>query len=151
MGHKTRLSIYNFILLYSTFQNGQSYFSMNDIGIISLLNKLDYESLLYQNNLTTFDVEIIARVSIWATLDHHNLISFFLSTVFVFATFWKNCCPKCNLFNPFWNNPWFLRVYSTSFLKTLWEKEKLLVTSNFSFSHSVFYPFEELFFHFCQI
>ena len=25
-----------------------------------------------------------------------------------------------------------------------WEKEKLLVTSNFSFSHSVFYPFEEL-------
>ena len=26
-------------------------------------------------------------------------------------------------------------------LKTLWEKEKLLVTSNFSFSLSVFYPF----------
>ena len=31
---------------------------------------------------------------------------------------------------------WFLRVCST-----LWEKEKLLVTSNFYFSHSVFYPF----------
>ena len=29
-------------------------------------------------------------------------------------------------------------------LETLWEKEKLLVTSNFSFSHSVFYPFREL-------
>ena len=29
-------------------------------------------------------------------------------------------------------------------MKTLWEKEKLLVTSNFSFSHSVFYPFEDL-------
>ena len=29
--------------------------------------------------------------------------------------------------------PWFLRVCSTSLLKTLWEKEKLLVTSNFSF------------------
>ena len=27
------------------------------------------------------------------------------------------------------------------FLKTLWEKEKLLVTSNFSFSHNNFYPF----------
>ena len=27
---------------------------------------------------------------------------------------------------------------STNGLKTLWEKEKLLVTSNFSFSHSVF-------------
>ena len=44
------------------------------------------------------------------------------------------------------NKPWFLRVCSTSFffffffLKTQWEKEKLLVTSNFFFSHSVFYP-----------
>ena len=42
--------------------------------------------------------------------------------------------------NPFPNKPWFSRVYSTSLLKTLWEKEKLLM-SNFSFSHSVFYPF----------
>ena len=47
-------------------------------------------------------------------------------------------------FNPFPNKPWFLRVCSTSLLKTLWEKEKLLVTSNFSFSHNVFYPFIEL-------
>ena len=46
--------------------------------------------------------------------------------------------------NPFPNKPWFLRVSSTSLLKTLREKEKLLVTSNFSFSHSVFYPFREL-------
>ena len=36
------------------------------------------------------------------------------------------------------NKPLFLRVYSTSLWKTLWEKEKLLVVSNFSFSHSVF-------------
>ena len=28
-------------------------------------------------------------------------------------------------------------------LKTLWEKEKLLVTSNFSFFHNIFYPFGE--------
>ena len=34
----------------------------------------------------------------------------------------------------------YSRVCSTSLLKTLREKEKLLVTSNFSFSHSVFYP-----------
>ena len=27
-----------------------------------------------------------------------------------------------------------------SLLKTLWEKEKMLVTSIFSFSHNVFYP-----------
>ena len=48
-------------------------------------------------------------------------------------------------FNPFPNKPWFLRVYSTSLLKTQREKEKLLVTSNFSFSHSVFCPFGKLF------
>ena len=39
---------------------------------------------------------------------------------------------------------WFLCVYSTSLLITLWEKEKLLVTSDLSFSHCVFYPFREL-------
>ena len=39
--------------------------------------------------------------------------------------------------NPSPNKPWFLPV-------SLWEKDKLLVTSNFSFSHSVFYPFGEL-------
>ena len=45
---------------------------------------------------------------------------------------------------PFPNKPWFLPVCSTSLLKTLWEKEKLLITSNFSFSHTVFHLFEEL-------
>ena len=29
-------------------------------------------------------------------------------------------------------------------LKTPWEKEKLLLTSNFTFSHRVFYPFDAL-------
>ena len=48
------------------------------------------------------------------------------------------------LFNPFPNKPWFLRVCCTSLLKTLWDKEKLLITSNFSFSHSVFYSFRVL-------
>ena len=43
----------------------------------------------------------------------------------------------------FSNMPWFLRVCGTSLLKTKWEKEKLLVTSNFSFSHSVFCLFGE--------
>ena len=47
-----------------------------------------------------------------------------------------------NLLNPFPNKPWFLRFCSTSLLKTLWEKEKLLLTSNFSFSHTVFYSFK---------
>ena len=47
-------------------------------------------------------------------------------------------------FNPFPNKPWFLRVCSTSLLKTLWEKEKLLIMRNFSFFLSVFYQFQKL-------
>ena len=47
-------------------------------------------------------------------------------------------------FYPFPNKPWFLRVCNTSLLKTMREKEILLVTSNFSFFHCVFYPFGEL-------
>ena len=47
-------------------------------------------------------------------------------------------------FNPFPNKPWFLRVSRTSLLKTLWEKEKLLVTSNISFSHNVFYSIKAI-------
>ena len=41
-------------------------------------------------------------------------------------------------------SPGFYCVCGTSLLKTLWEKEKLLVTSNFSFSRSVFYLLGEL-------
>ena len=49
---------------------------------------------------------------------------------------------KCSIFfmviNLFPNKPWFLRVCSKSLLKTMWEKEKLLLMSNFSFSPTVF-------------
>ena len=54
------------------------------------------------------------------------------------AVFFLSLLYSCTTFNPFPNKPWFSRVFSISLLKTLWEKEKLLVTSNFSFSHSVF-------------
>ena len=43
--------------------------------------------------------------------------------------------------NSFPHSDTFWRPWETSLLKTLWEKEKLLVTSIFSFSHSVFYQF----------
>ena len=49
--------------------------------------------------------------------------------------------------SPFPNKSWFLRACCTSLLKTLWEKEKLLVMSNFSFSHL----FGRVFYHFHQI
>ena len=48
------------------------------------------------------------------------------------------------MLNPFPKKPWFLHVCNTSLLKTLQGKEKLLVTSKFSSSLSVFYPFGEL-------
>ena len=48
-------------------------------------------------------------------------------------------------FYPFPNKTWFLCGCSTSLLKTLWEKEKLPVSSNFSFFHNVFYPLGELY------
>ena len=38
----------------------------------------------------------------------------------------------------------YVSAVQLNLLKTLWEKEKLLVTSNFSFSHGVFYLFGEL-------
>ena len=50
---------------------------------------------------------------------------------------------KLNL-NSFPNKPLFLRVCGTNLLKTLWKKEKLLVTSNCSSSHSVFNLFWEI-------
>ena len=43
--------------------------------------------------------------------------------------------------DPFPHNDTFWRPWETSLLKTLWEKKKLLILSNFSFSHSVFYLF----------
>ena len=75
------------------------------------------------------------------TLWIHNLCS--LSAQMVVPPFHfisssgKSSCYIFILINPFPNKPWFLHVCSTSLLKTLWEKEKLLVISNFSFSHSV--------------
>ena len=47
-------------------------------------------------------------------------------------------------FNTFPNKPWFLHVCSTGLLKTPCKKENLLVTSNFFFFHSVFFPCGEL-------
>ena len=43
--------------------------------------------------------------------------------------------------NPFPNESWFSCVCFTLHFKKMWEKEKSLVTSNFSFSHNVYYPF----------
>ena len=67
------------------------------------------------------------------------VISICHETLCIYSCFLRNPF-NCTL-KPFPNKPWFLWVCRTSLLKTLREKEKLLVTSNFSFSLSVFYPF----------
>ena len=43
------------------------------------------------------------------------------------------------------HNPDFKRPRKRRLLKTLWEKEKMLVPSIFSLSHNVFYPFRNKF------
>ena len=63
----------------------------------------------------------------------------------------KSAERRLNKINPFQNKPWFLRVCGASLWKALWEKEKLLIRSNFFFSHSVFYPSGVTFCHFHQI
>ena len=62
---------------------------------------------------------------------------------YIFTTICISFEKKMSL-NPFPNKSWFLLVCNRSLLKTLWEKEKLLVTSNFFFSHSVSYQSDEL-------
>ena len=80
----------------------------------------------------------------WITLvDISDGFSFGRSATHDFQDSRENGRHSMNFFNPFQSKPWFLRVCSTNSLKTLWEKEKLLVTSNFSFCCSVFYLSEE--------
>ena len=81
---------------------------------------------------------------------HYCMFIFFKEPISFIGSFEKCHTSSFNaLFywglNPFPNKPWFLRVYSRDLLKTLWEKEKLLIMSNFSFSHTVFWPFGELY------
>ena len=64
---------------------------------------------------------------------------FILQSVFLFTANMGEYTFKGTL--PFPKQALVLRVCSTSLLKTLREKEKLLVTSNISFSHSFFFFF----------
>ena len=85
-------------------------------------------------------VETVFNSSRWQPImcDYFGLNSL-NENVFQICLNAKKKNPK--IFNPFPHNDTFWRPWETGLLKTLWEKEKLLVTSNFSFSHSVFYPF----------
>ena len=89
-----------------------------------------------QNNLYKADIFILNTAGIMGK--EHTIVLCWLWLLSSCNT-WP-IDPNC--FNPFPNKSWFIRVCSISLLKTLWEKEKLLKTSNFSFSHSVLDPFE---------
>ena len=87
---------------------------------------------------------ILLLLAVWAITNlQHNFIDLVLSHDLYFNSLQQLLLSPI-VFKPFPNERLFLRVCSISVLKTLWEKEKLLVTSNFSFSNRVFYPFEEL-------
>ena len=76
----------------------------------------------------------------WFGRNAFNLIFFLLFPQY-FLPLSKTEITLLATFNPFPHNNTFWRPWETSLLKTLREKEKLLVTSNFSFSRSVFYLF----------
>ena len=67
-----------------------------------------------------------------------------LSTIKISAPFQYN--PEVIILNPLPNNATFWRTKDIYLWKRFWEKQKLLVTSNFSFSHNVFYPVWHIFF-----
>ena len=96
--------------------------------------------LLKLSHFTFFPHNVFYAICILKSFTGH--ISVVVCSSSEFGTISKWC--NREWVNPFPNSPWSLHVCSASLLKTLWEKEKLLVTSNFSFSQSVFYLFEGL-------
>ena len=88
-------------------------------------------------------------------LDHSKMMMLGKEFSFLLLDQWLKSLGECNtilsdytkyievhldVYCPFPSKAFFLCVCSTSDLKTLWEKEKLPITSNFSFFHTVFYP-----------
>ena len=95
------------------------------------------------------DEDIMENNHIFAMLWNLSIISHLIFPqcffFFISGAKSKNILRGYVAFNLSLNKPCFLRVCSTSLLKTLWEKEELLMTSNFSFSQSVFHTFGDLF------
>ena len=98
--------------------------------------------------------------SVVSTMDYFNCfnINLYIYTFYIFtnpdlishlSSSFSNY--SLNQFDPISNNPWFLRVCSTSILRAMWENEKLLVKSNFSFFPHCFLPFWRTFLHSNQI
>ena len=91
-------------------------------------NMLDWSCC--QIGLIADRLSVVLVLLVWESLETYR-----------FVTVHNNITSTVNSFP---SKPLFLHGCTTILLKTLWEKEKLLITSNFSFFHSVFYLFEEL-------
>ena len=80
---------------------------------------------------------LIAYVFSFSSFEVHNLL---------FGRFPVYLCEICGLylFNPFPNKPWFLHICSTSLLEAMWEKEKLPVMGDSSFSERFYTCFEKI-------
>ena len=107
--------------------------------------RLTYTHLSYTISLLInfLDIQIVSCAALLLT-DAVLVTKFYSGWIF---SNWR----PFTCINSFPHNDTFWRQWETSLLKTLWEKEKLLVTSNFSFSHNVFYHFWRTFCHFRQI
>ena len=112
------------------------------------------KSLNHRGSWARFEQSIIQRVgktdSPKAFLCLTVICNYTPSLMFAFfliVYFKLNIALQPNQLTHYHTMPHFdtLKIYSCK-KKTLREKEKLLVTSNFSFSHDVFYPLWHLFF-----
>ena len=133
----------SFLTFISTTTYRQKFFHIStNIQMLCGLNAKKKKNHCLVSNVENFVAKIQSvNYSLFCSVYFgHGSQSYYMMMKFVVFLF---------LFNPFPNKPWFLCVCSKSLLKTLWEKEKLLVMSTFSFSHIVFYPF--IFCHFYQL
>ena len=89
---------------------------------------------------------LVCQTSNWSTKYNGSLTPKKLAISNTFSAFARelqrpSCIvTSCRCISSLPYNPDFQRPWESSLLKTLWEKEKMLVTSIFSFSHIVFYP-----------
>ena len=85
--------------------------------------------------------DIIVTISLWCKCISLILCVYVCACLSEFV--WTRPSTFMDSFNPFQNKSWFSYVCCTGLWKTPREEEKLLITSNFSFSHIVLYPFRE--------
>ena len=116
----------SFLLLASLKKGKTSVFNALILFRVAFLLKIFYNFCLGRKS-RNFSLKFIYSVTIYLLL-----------IIFTKSYGFRSKFQKCFLrrfqrkgLNPFPNKPWFLRVCRVSILKTLWEKEKLLVSKIF--------------------